>query len=122
MAEVKVLSDDLNGLGWTVKSLVDQNLEQPEMAAAAAKIRGALAITESEAQVAVTLVFDGDGVSIENGARQKRSASLSGSFDQLSELISGQIGPIKALLTGKIKAGGNLLKLLKMAKVIITKE
>jgi putative sterol carrier protein len=32
------------------------------------------------------------------------------------------VGPIKAVLTGKIKAGGNLLKLLKMAKAVIVKE
>jgi putative sterol carrier protein len=47
---------------------------------------------------------------------------VEGGFEELSEISSGQVGPIRALLGKKIKAGGNLLKLLKMSKVIINRQ
>ena len=122
MAEVKVLQEDLNGLGWTIKSLLDQNLEHEKVRRATEKIKGSLVVTESDAEVTVTLFFEHGELSIKNGSTLKPSAGLSGGFDELSEVISGQVGPIKALLTGRIKARGNLLKLLKMARAIITRD
>ncbi len=122
MDEVKVLSEDLNGLGWTVKSLLDQNLEKAEVRRAASGIKGSLAITETGAGVSVTLLFELGELAIQNDVIEKPSARLAGDFEGLSEVISGQTGPIRALLTGKIKAGGNLLKLLRMARAIISRD
>ena len=65
------------------------------------------------------MIFDKGALSIRDGAVEKPSAYLAGTFDELSEVTAGETGPVKALLTGKIKARGNLLKLLKMAKAII---
>ena len=122
MAEVKVRGEDISGLGWTIKSLLDGNLEKPERWHKIKKIRGSLVVRETGADVANTVFFNKGEIEIEDGAIAKPTAYVEAGFDELSELISGQVGPVKALITGKIKAGGNLLKLLAMAKAMITKE
>lgn len=122
MAEVKVRGEDLNGLGWTIKSLIDGNSEKPEIWVKIKKIKGTLVVKETGADVFSTVFFNEGEIEIEDGAIEKPTASVAAGFDELSELTSGQVGPIKALLTGKIKAGGNLLKLLSMAKAVIVKE
>jgi len=122
MSEVKVLDDDLNGLGWTLKSLLDQNLERPDVQKVVNKIEGTLVVTEKETDVSVTVSFHRGDLAIRNGAVQRPSASLSGGFEELSEVISGQIGPVRAVLTGRVKAGGNLIKLLGMARAIIARD
>jgi len=122
MAEVKVRGEDLSGLGWTIKSLLDGNLEKPERWRKTKKIKGSLVVRETGADVANTIFFNKGEIEIQDGAIEKPTAYVEAGFDELSELISGQVGPVRALITGKIKAGGNLLKLLAMAKTMITKE
>ncbi len=122
MGEVKIKGEDLNGLGWTIKSLIDVNMEKPQVWNSIKRIRGSLMVRETGADVATTVFFDKGEIEIRDGAINKPSAHLAAGFDQLAELTSGQVGPIRALLTGKIKAGGNLLKLLKMGKVVINRE
>lgn len=122
MSEVRVLDDDLNGLGWTLKSLLDQNLERAEVRRAVNRIEASLVVTEKDSDVSVTLSFHKGDLSIRNGASDKPSASLSGGFEELSEIISGQIGPVRALLTGRIRARGNLITLLRMARAIIASD
>jgi putative sterol carrier protein len=72
--------------------------------------------------VAVSILFNKGEVQIQNGAIDKPTAFVEGGFEELSEISSGQVGPIRALLSRKIKAGGNLLKLLTMSKIIINKK
>lgn len=122
MFEVAVLDQELNGLGWTIKSLMDQNLDREEVRKIAAKLRGSLVVTEKDSGVSVTLLYGQQGVSIQNGSQPRPTATLRGDFEGLSQVISGQAGPIKAVLTGKIRAGGNLFKLLTMAKTLISRE
>ena len=122
MAEVKVKGEDLSGLGWTLKSLVDANLGKADLRQKVRKIHGTLVVRETGADVAATISFEGDDIFIQDGAIDRPNAYLAAGFDELSEVASGQIGPIRALVTGKIKARGNLLKLLRMAKAIISTE
>ena len=122
MPEVEIKGEDLNGLGWTLKSLIDDRLSQPGVASQAAKLKGSLVVTETGAGVSSTVFFDKGPVAIADDAVDKPTARLSGEFEPLSEVISGQIHPVWAVLKGRIRAGGNLLKLLAMAKVIINKE
>jgi putative sterol carrier protein len=122
MEEVTVIGDDLNGLGWTIKSLMDQNLEKPEIYEKVRQIKGSLVVRETGADVTVTVWFHQGRFQIKNGAMDRPSAYLAAGFEQLAELTSGQIHPIKALLTGKIQARGNLIKLLKMARAVISRE
>lgn len=122
MSEVKVLEDDLNGLGWTLKSLLDRNLERPDVRKAVNKIEGSLVVIEKDTDVSVTLSFHKGELAIRNGAVDRPSATLRGGFEELAEIVSGQIGPVRALLTGRIKARGNLIKLLGMARAIISRD
>ncbi|MEW6267579.1 MAG: SCP2 sterol-binding domain-containing protein [Thermodesulfobacteriota bacterium] len=122
MTEVEVVGQDLSGLGWTIKSLMDENLKNPFVGDKVGKISGSLVVRETGADVAVTVFFERGRYRIQDGAVARPSAYLAAGFEQLSELTSGQVGPIKALLTGRIKAGGNLLKLLRMARAVITRE
>ena len=122
MEEVTVIGDDLNGLGWTLKSLMDQNLEKPGIYEKVRRIKGSLVVRETGADVAVTVLFLQGRFQIKNDAVERPSAYLAAGFEQLSELTSGQIHPIKALLTGRIRARGNLIKLLKMAQAVISRE
>jgi alkylation response protein AidB-like acyl-CoA dehydrogenase len=48
-------------------------------------------------------------------------ARIDAGFIELADISSGRLGPIKALLTGKINAKGNLIKLLKMSRVLINR-
>ena len=120
--EVKVTEEDLSGLAWTLKSLIDGNMNKPEVWKNLEKIKGTLVVRETGADVASTVFFNKGEIEIKDGAAEKPTAYLAASFDELSEVASGQVGPIKAVMTRKIKVGGNLLKLLKMAKAIITSE
>jgi putative sterol carrier protein len=72
--------------------------------------------------VAVTIFFNNGDVRIQDGAIDKPTSYVEGGFEELSEISTGQVGPIRALLGKKIRAGGNLLKLLKMSKVIINRQ
>jgi len=122
MTEVRVLDEDLNGLGWAIKSLLEQNLERAEVRRGVEKIEGSLVVTEENADVTVTLFFQRGELAIQNNAVDRPTGRLSGGFEDLSEVISGQVGPVRALLTGRIKARGNLIKVLKMARAIISRE
>jgi SCP-2 sterol transfer family len=122
MAEVKVKGEDLSGLGWTLKSLMDANISKADLWQKVRKIHGTLVVRETGADVAATISFEGDDIFIQDGVIDRPSAYLAAGFDELSEVASGQIGPIRALVTGKIKARGNLLKLLRMAKAIISTD
>jgi putative sterol carrier protein len=120
--EVTILGEDLSGLGWTLKSLIDANLAKPEILVQIRRVKGSLVVCETGANVAVTIFFNNGNIQIQDQAIQSPSARLSANFDGLAEVAGGNIGPVMALLTGKIKAGGNLFKLLKMSKAIISRE
>ena len=47
---------------------------------------------------------------------------LEAGFIELADISSGHLGPVKALLTGKIKAKGNFIKLLEMSQVLISRH
>lgn len=122
MKEVCVLGSELNGLGMTIKQLIDQNLVNPKIWDKAKNLKGSLVIREADTGVAVTIFFRKGELQIQNDAIEKPSAYLEAGFDSLAEISSGEVGPIRALLTRRIKAGGNLLKLLKISQVLICKE
>jgi putative sterol carrier protein len=122
MPELELVGDDLNGLGWTLKSLMDENLAHQAVFNRVKNISGSLVVTETAADVSVTVFFNRGRFKIQDGAIAKPSAFLASDFEGLSELTSGQVGPIKALLTRRIKARGNLIKLLQMSRAVISRE
>jgi putative sterol carrier protein len=122
MPEVKMKKEELSGLGLILKQVMDQTLQDPKTWNAIKKSKGTLVVREGDSNVAVSILFNKGEVQIQNGAIDKPTAFVEGGFEELSEISSGQVGPIRALLSRKIKAGGNLLKLLTMSKVIINKK
>ncbi|MDH4265235.1 MAG: SCP2 sterol-binding domain-containing protein [Deltaproteobacteria bacterium] len=120
--EVKVGKQELSGLGLILKQVMEETLQDPNTWKTIKKLKGNLVVREKESSVAVTISFNHGEVQIQNGAIDKPTAFVEGGFEELSEISSGQVGPIWALLRGKIKAGGNLLRLLKMSKVIINQK
>lgn len=120
MREVRVKGEELNGLGLTLKQIIDGRVRDPQVWNAVKKLNGSLVVRETGADVAVTILFDSGDLLIQNGAVDKPSAYVEGSFEELADVSSGQVGPVMAVLARRVRAGGNLLKLLRMSKVIIT--
>jgi putative sterol carrier protein len=111
--------EELNGLGLTLKQIVDTAMHHENVRKSIKNLKGTLVVREKDAGVAVTIFFDKGAVIIQNDAIDHPSAFVEGGFIELADISSGQISPIKAFLIGKIKVRGNLIKLLKMSKVII---
>lgn len=122
MIQVGVKGEELNGIARTIKSLMESNLKNPAVCRSLAKVKGSLVVREPTTGVSATVFFNRGVIDIQNGAIAKPSALLEAGFEELAEVSSGQISPLKALLGGKVKARGNYLKLLQMSKAVICKE
>lgn len=120
--EAKALDEDLNGLATTIKLVVDENLADPATRRHAAGLNGSLVVREPRVDVAATLAFSRDGVTIANGATSHPSAYLEAKFEELADISSGQLGPVWAVLTRRVKARGNLFFLLSVSRLLIYKE
>jgi putative sterol carrier protein len=120
MIQVEARGEELNGIGRMIKSLMEGNLGNREMSTRAASLKGSLVMKDPGTGVAATVFFNNGEISIQNGAVARPSAFVEAGFDTLGEISSGRLAPmIKALMSKKVKARGNLLKLLKMARVIL---
>jgi len=121
MIRVGVKGEDLNGIARTIKSLMEANFKDPSVCRSIGKVKGSLVVTEPATGVSATIFFNKGEVDIQNGTIARPSAFLEAGFEELAEVSSGQVGPFKALLTGKVKARGNYIKLLQMSKAVICK-
>ena len=123
MPEVKVKEgEELNGLGRMLKETVDTNLQDPRKYKSIQKLKASVVIKESSSGVAVTLNFRQGDVEIQNDAIDKPNAYQEAGFENLAYVSSGQISPTMALLTGKVKAKGNLLALMKISPLMVLKD
>jgi putative sterol carrier protein len=122
MTEVKVKAgEDLNGLGTMLKEIMDTNLKDPKKYKSVEKVKGSIVIKESTSGVAVTLHLDQGELELQNDAIAKPTAYMEAGFENLAHISSGQLNPILAMLTGKLKSGGNPLLLLKISKIMVLK-
>lgn len=122
MPEVNVKKgQELNGLGTMLKEIMDANLKDPKKYKRIEKLKGSMVIRESTSGVAVTLHIKGGEVELQNDAIDKPTAFMEAGFENLAYISSGQLSPIIAMLTGKLKAGGNLLMLLKVSNITVLK-
>jgi len=120
MPQVKTKEgEELNGLGQMMKQTMDTNLQDPKIYKRIEKLNASVVIKESSSGVAITLHFTQGQIEIQNDAIDKPTASMEAGFENLAYVSSGQISPTMALLTGKMKARGNLLTLLKVSKVTV---
>ncbi|MBM3119151.1 MAG: SCP2 sterol-binding domain-containing protein [Chloroflexi bacterium] len=122
MAEVKVKKgEELNGLGTMLKEIMDTNLKDPKKYKSVEKLKASVVIREATSGVAVTLNFKQGEIGIQNDAIDKPTAYMEAGFENLAYISSGQISPIMAMLTGKLKARGNPLALLKISNITVLK-
>jgi putative sterol carrier protein len=122
MAEVSVKArEELNGLGAMLKEIIDTNLKDPKKHKSVKNAKGSVVIRESTSGVAVTLHLDQGKLELQNDAVANPTAYMEAGFENLAHISSGQLSPIVAMLTGKMKSRGNPLLLLKVSKVMILK-
>lgn len=122
MTEVKAKNgEELNGLGVMLKEIMDTNLKDPKKHKNIEKVKGSVVIKESTSGVAVTLHLDQGQLELQNDAIAKPTAYMEAGFENLAHISSGQLNPIVAMLTGKLKSGGNPLLLLKISKILVLK-
>ena len=122
MSEVKVKEgEELNGLGLMLKDMMDTNLKDPAKYKRVEKVKASVVIKESTSGVAVTLCLDQGKLELQNDAIAKPTAYMEAGFENLAHISSGQLNPIVAILTRRLKSRGNLLVLLKISKIMVVK-
>ena len=122
MSEVKVRTgEELNGLGAMLKEIMDANLKNPNKYKSIEKVKGSVVIKEATSGVAVTLNLDQGRFELQNDAIVKPTAYMEAGFENLAHISSGQLNPIMAILTGKLRSRGNPLLLLKISKIMVLK-
>ena len=122
MTEVGVKTgEELNGLGAMLKQIMDANLTDPRRYQNLEKVRGSMVIKESTSGVAVTLHLDRGKLELQNDGVANPTAYMEAGFENLAHISSGQLNPILAVLTRKIKSRGNPLLLLKVSRIMISK-
>ena len=113
--------EELNGLGAMLKEIMDTNLEDPEKYKSVKKVKASVVIRESTSGVAVTLNLNQGKLELQNDAIAKPTAYMEAGFENLAHISAGQLNPIVAILTGKLKSRGNPLLLLKISKIMVMK-
>ena len=114
--------EELSILGMTLEQVIDGNLKDAKVCRYAETLRESMVLVETDAGIAVSLRFSVGEIEIQNGTINSPTGYMEGRFETLAAISSGNLSPIRALLTRKIKAKGNLLKLLRVAKIMIAKE
>jgi putative sterol carrier protein len=113
--------EELNGLGVMLKEIMDTNLRNPEKYGSVAKVKASVVIRESTSGVAVTLHLNQGNLELQNDAIAKPTAYMEAGFENLAHISAGQLNPIVAILTGRLKSRGNPLLLLKISKIMVVK-
>ena len=122
MTEVGVKTgEELNGLGAMLKEIMDTNIKDPKKYKSVKNVKGSVVIKESTSGVTVTLHLDRGKLELQNDAVANPTAYMEAGFENLAHISSGQLNPIVAILTGKMKSKGNPLLLLKISKIMILK-
>jgi putative sterol carrier protein len=122
MTEVRVKEgEELNGLGVMLKEIMDTNLKDTNKYKSIEKVKGSVVIKESTSGVAVTLHLNQGKLELQNDAVTKPTAYMEAGFENLAHISSGQLNPIVAILTGRLKSRGNPLLLLKISKIMVLK-
>ena len=122
VTEVKAKEgEEFNGLGVMLKEIMDINIKDPKKYKSIEKVKGSVVIKESTSEVAVTLYLDQGKLELQNDAIAKPTAYMEAGFENLAHISSGQLNPVMAMLTGKLKSRGNPLLLLKISKIMVLK-
>ena len=122
MTAIKVKEgEELNGLGMMLKDIMDTNLADPEKHKSVEKVNASVVIRESTSGVAVTLHLNHGELELQNDAVARPTAYMEAGFENLAHISAGQLNPIVAILTRKLKSRGNPLLLLKISRIMVAK-
>ena len=122
MTVIKVKEgEELNGLGVMLKEIMDTNLADPQKHKSVEKVKASVVIRESMSGVAVTLHLNQGRLELQNDAIARPTAYMEAGFENLAHISAGQLNPIVAILTRRLKSSGNPLLLLKISKIMVAK-
>ncbi len=100
-----VAGDDASGLANIIAQYLEQVLEDSaEKRAEASALEGRLGLQAREGDVAVTIVFAGDSIEIEEGLRDP-DAVIGGELEFLMHVMAGKANPAWEMLTRKMTIG-----------------
>jgi putative sterol carrier protein len=98
-----------SGFARIVCQYLEQNLEESDARRRrAARLRGRVAMTASDHEQTVTLVFAGDEVEVLDGAQEPLDAAIAGPYDTLVRLIQGEASPLLEHLRRRIRVRSRL--------------
>ena len=122
MTAIKVKEgEELNGLGMMLKDIMDTNLADPEKHKSLEEVKASVVVRESTSGVAVTLYLNRGELELRNDAIDKPTAYMEAGFENLAHISAGQLNPVVAILTGRLKSRGNPLLLLKISRIMAAK-
>jgi len=97
-----VAGEEASGLSRIIGQYLEQILaDSQEKRAEAAALRGRLGLRAREGDVAVTIVFDHDGILIEEGLREP-DAMIAGEVEFLMHVLAGRANPVCELYGGHL--------------------
>ncbi|MFO0712247.1 MAG: hypothetical protein U0353_20520 [Sandaracinus sp.] len=103
-----------NGLANMLSTMMRQNVEDhPERGAMVRKLRGRMAIFAEDAEVAISIDFDGDRVLFRDGIVGVPDLTIRGGFEQIGDLsrmeqvgaLPDPRGPVNRALFGAMREG-----------------
>ena len=106
---------EMSLVGYILQALIERNLKTERGVKALAKMKGRVLVGAS--QMELTLDFTGDDLVMAVGRDGKPDARVAGNMDALLgvALGKGMVGPV---LSGKLKVGGKIWRLLPMLKLM----
>jgi hypothetical protein len=106
---------EMNLLGYILRSLVERNLETESGARVLKKMNRTVLVGASDMRI--TLDFSGADLVMAVGQEERTDARVSGSMDTLLGVSLGK-GMVWPVMTGKLKVGGKVWRLLRMLKLL----
>jgi hypothetical protein len=101
-----------SGFARIVEQYLQQSLDEcEEKRRRAARLRGRMAMTASDYEQSVTLVFAEDRIAILDGAIEPLDAGITGPYQTLVDLLQGDDGPLRAHLGRRIRVRSRPRKL-----------
>ena len=108
-------AEQMNLIGYFLRDMLRTSLAYESGKKVAHRLRGSILFNVNGMEV--TLVFKDEDIELHQGSLKPLDARIRGDLTALLDVAIGE-SYWKALLTGDIKVSGNLLKLLRLIKLL----
>ncbi len=108
-------AEQMNLIGYFLRDMLRTSLANESGKKVAHRLRGSILFNVNGMEV--TLVFRDENIELHQGSLKPLDARIRGDLTALLDVAIGE-SYWKALLTGDIKVSGNLLKLLRLIKLL----